>query len=263
MRLPSALLVSLSLSLPLCLPRPAAAGLHIVAQGVEVDHDAGVAQFTVRFDAEPDFWTLDEFGRVADSFQYEIDENWNVPPGLTPEGIDAVVRGDEIRVADALRIRHAGPTTIPDPDPAAGGWGPVRDEVPYWLDGGELRFNARLSSLGDTDGYFAYRLFTTEYGLTIDSLESWVLPPGEEPPPGEVPPPVEEPPGEEPPGSEGPPGGEPPPPSPIPLPPGVAGALITLALLGAMSAARRYSAAGFRATLAFARRPSGSNVRPK
>jgi hypothetical protein len=54
----------------------------------------------------------------------------------------------------------------------------VRDEVPLQWEGNELRFEAPLGALGDDDGYFAYRLFTTEYGLTVSQVESRLLPPG-------------------------------------------------------------------------------------
>jgi hypothetical protein len=158
---------------------PARAGIHIVSDDANVDRSAGVARFHVRFDSAPDLWTVDEFGRVADSFQYEIDGNWNAPLGLPPQGLDSVVRGDEIHVADALRIRDARFGITPDPDPDAGGWGAVKATVPFSLKGSELRFEAPLAAIGDDDGYFAYRLFTTEYGLTSSEVERRLLPPGE------------------------------------------------------------------------------------
>jgi hypothetical protein len=171
----------------LALPAPAGAGVAIVSESAEVDRAAGVARFTLRFDAPPDFRTVDALGRVADSFQYEIDGDWHAPLGLPPEGLDAVVRGDEIHAAGALRIRTAGFDVPPDPDPIAGGWGLVRATVPFDLDGNVLRFEAGLKDIGDDgDGYFAYRVFTTEYGLTTSEVESRLLPPGEEPTPGPV-----------------------------------------------------------------------------
>jgi hypothetical protein len=166
-------------SLALGAGAPVLAGIHIVSEGADVDHSAGIAHFHARFDAAPDLRTVDEFGRVKDSFQYEIDDNWNAPLGLPPQGLDSVVRGDEIHVANALRIRDARFGITPDPDPDAGGWGAVKATVPFTLDGTELRFEAPLAAIGDDDGYFAYRLFTTEYGLTTSEVESRVLPPGE------------------------------------------------------------------------------------
>ena len=191
----------------------AVAGIEIVSESAAVDRDSGNVRFSVVFDESPDFWTLDEFGRVADSFQYEIDADWAAPVGLPAEGLEAVVRGEEIRVADTLRIRDAGLTVTPDSDPVAGGWGAVRAEVPFELDGAELTFTAHLSHLGDDgDGYFAYRLFTTEFGLTTSEIESRLLPPGQEPGPGPV---------------------------PIPLPASLHATAITAALLGCLWLARR------------------------
>lgn len=217
---------------------PAAAGIRVVSERCEIDRAAGVAAFTVRFDAAPDFHTLDEFGRLADSFQYEIDDDPFAPAGLPVDGLDAVVRGDEIHLADALRIRDADFNRDPNPDPAAGGWGDVLAEVPFRLDGNELRFEAAFAAVGDDDGAFAYRLFTTEFGLTTSEVESRVLPPDVEPPPA------------------------PPPPVAIPLPPAVHGAFATLALFAAARLAR-YFVGGLRSTAAFARNPSSSNVNPK
>jgi hypothetical protein len=234
MRCAFALIVSLAIA------AESLGGVVIVSETARVDAAAGVAAFTVVFDARPDFWTVDEFDRVADSFQYEIDDDWKAPPGLPAEGLDTVVRGDEIRIADALRVRDATFGAEPDPDPSSGGWGQVRAEVPFELDGSELRFSVPLAALGDDDGYFAYRLFTTEYGLTTSEVESRLLPPGVEPIPG--------------PGQE---------PAPIPLPPAAPGAVVTLALLGGAWAARRYGAGCLRSTIALARNPSGSKVIPK
>ena len=173
----------------------AVGGIEIVSQSAAVDRDAGVARFSVTFDEAPDFHTSDEFGRLADSFQYEIDGNWRAPIGLPPEGLDRVVRGDEIHVAGRLRIRDASFGVSADPDPDAGGWGAVRAELPFELDGAHLRFDAPLDAIGDEgDGYFAYRLFTTEFGLTTSGVEARLLPPGEEPVPGPVPQPIPAPP---------------------------------------------------------------------
>lgn len=204
MRLLFALVVALGMESA----APTLGGIRVESEKVEVDRAASIARFSVRFDARPDFWTTDEFGRIADSFQYEIDEDWRALPGLPPEGLDAVVRGDEIRVADALRIRAAGLTEQPDPDPVAGGWGAVSAEVPFHLSGRELWFEAPLSAIGDEDGYFAYRLFTTEYGLTTSEVESHVVPPDE---PG---------------------------PSPIPLPPASSGAIVAVIALLALRLVR-------------------------
>jgi hypothetical protein len=167
----------LALLIPLALARSAPAGIRIVSERAEVDFPTRVATFTVTFDAPPDFLTADEFGRPADSFQYEIDNDWRAPAGLPVEGLDSVIRGDEIFLADALRIRDATIDRDPDPDPAAGGWGRILDEVAFDLSGTTLRFETPLASIGDDgDGGFAYRLFTTEFGATTSAAESRVLP---------------------------------------------------------------------------------------
>jgi len=156
------------------LPAPARAGLRIVEQGVSVDATSRRAAFRATFDSPPDLFTRDEFGRLADSFQYEIDADGPASPEAPVGDVDAVVRGDEIDAAGALRVRAAGEGVEPDPDPIAGGWGPVRTAVPFNLDGAELSFEVPLAALGDTDGTFSYRLFTVEFGLTVDQVEGVV-----------------------------------------------------------------------------------------
>ena len=183
---------------------PSIAAIHIESHSVTVDRSRGVARFIARFDARPDLRTVDEFDRVADSFQYEISPDHKAPLGLPPESLSSVIRGDEIRLAGALRIRDAAFDFPPDPDPAAGDWGRITAAVPFTLTDRTLRFEAPLAALGDDDGFFAYRLFTTDYGLTTDEVESRLLPPGEDPDP---------------------------PPTAIPLPPALSAALIATLLL--------------------------------
>lgn len=150
----------------------ARAGIEIVDQSVRVDLPGGIAAFAARFSEEPDLFTKDEFGRLADSFQYEIDADGPVSGETIVGGLEAVVRGDEIHLANALRVRAAGDDVTPDPDPVAGGWGPVRTEIPFDLDGEDLFFEVSLAALGDDDGQFSYRVFTTEFGLTTSQVEA-------------------------------------------------------------------------------------------
>ena len=153
---------------------PALAGLRIVEHGADIDRAARRASFSVLFDAAPDLFTRDEFDRPADSFQYEIDADGPVSAEFPVGSIEAVIRGDEIPFADALRVRAAGDGVEPDPDPVAGGWGRVRAEVPFDLDGPRLTFDVPLEALGDDDGRFAYRLFTVDFGTTVDQVEGVV-----------------------------------------------------------------------------------------
>ena len=157
----------------------------IVGQSAAVDAQRKRASFALHFDKAPDLYTLDSAGRVADSFQYEIDADGPAPGEFPVNDVDAVVRGDEIHAANALRVR-GGFHDAPDPDPLAGGWGPVRTTVPFDLDGRHLTFEVPLEAFGDgaMDGIFSYRVFTTDFGLTTSQVEDSVgaiavpLPPG-------------------------------------------------------------------------------------
>ena len=155
------------------------AGVRIVSEGVVVDRAGDTATFWMKLDGPPDFTTTDEFGRRADSFQYELDVDWAGGPASFPfEDLDAVVRGDEFDLDGdgMLPIRAARPGVEPDPDPRSGGWGRVLASVPLNVDGSELWFEAPLSALGDDDGNFAYRVYTTEFGGTTSVVESMSIP---------------------------------------------------------------------------------------
>lgn len=153
----------------------AAAGIAIVSQSAKLDPSGEAATFTLTFSQSPDFSIADR-GVPTNSFQYEIDAAWTGVAKDKPLGaLSSVVRGDEIRVAHALRIRSAD-LHQPDPDPASGGWGPVRGTVPFQLSGRTLTFTAPLSMLGDDDGVFAYRVFATNTGASAGSIEGHVVP---------------------------------------------------------------------------------------
>src|SRR5262245_61037184 len=86
--------------------------------------------FTIEFNQAPDFSTVDSFGRQANSFQYFIVGDPNLP---YPVNFDAIIRGEEIHITlDTIRIRNSEPGV---PDPVAGGWGAVRGVVPFSLNG--------------------------------------------------------------------------------------------------------------------------------
>ena len=152
-------------------------GLTVLSESAVFDPVAGQVNFTLTFNRAPDFMTVDEFGRQADSFQYYILGDLSLPyPGY----YDSIIRGDEIHIVPGvLRIRDAVPS---DPDPAAGGWGPIRGEVPYRLDGNVLSFSVALSTISEhsVDGRFSYELLLTQFGASTQFIQSQsvVLPSG-------------------------------------------------------------------------------------
>lgn len=125
--------------------------------------------FTIEFNQTPDFFTVDSFGRQANSFQFFITGD----PGLPyPARYDAIIRAEEIHITmDVLRVRNAVP---PDPDPAAGGWGSIRGAVPFSLNGSVLTFSTPLQLISDhsTDGRFAYGLQSYQFGALTRSVNN-------------------------------------------------------------------------------------------
>ncbi len=131
----------------------------------------GPIRFQVPFDHVPDFLTVDQAGRPEDSFQYYIDYD-PTPHADSSTVPGAIVRGDEIHVAAALRIRNALPSST---DPTSGGWGTVRATVPFEMrfdrDGSAvLSFVASWSDLG-ISGPFGWVLDTFHFGTTVGSLK--------------------------------------------------------------------------------------------
>ena len=139
------------------------------AESAMFDPATGNVQFRVVFNQAPDFFTVDSVGRQADSFQYFIFGDPQLPyPGY----FDSIIRGAEVRSpADPLPIRNSVP---PNDDPATGGWGPIRGSVPFSLDGTILTFATPLTLISDhsVDGHFAYRLDTYVFGITTRSIEN-------------------------------------------------------------------------------------------
>lgn len=143
--------------------------LTILAQDVLVDVLDQRVRFTLILNHAPDLATVDAFGRHAESFQYEINPTCTDNIDACPlEDIRAVMRGDEAGAGKLLPIRE-GFGKGSDPDPASGGWGPVKAGVPFTQQGGRVTFTTDFTVLDTTDGVFAYRVFTTEFGST-DSL---------------------------------------------------------------------------------------------
>jgi len=147
----------------------APSALTALSESAVYEPATGLVTFTLAFNRAPDFRTVDEFGRQADSFQYYILGNLSLP---YPAYYDSIIRGEEIHVVPGLlRIRNPLPA---DPDPATGGWGPIRGEVPYRLDANVLTFSVALSTISEhsVDGHFSYELLLTQYGASSQFLQS-------------------------------------------------------------------------------------------
>jgi hypothetical protein len=159
---------------------------HLVEQSVKVDNDAKTATFRLSFDREPRFFQPHDGGGGGDqpdAFQIEVDaDHVQFDRPIQFEDIDAVVRGAEIATSDGagipVRYREpgAGGDGGGDDDINAGGWGAVRAVVPFDIDGATLTFTAPLESLGEDDGRFRYRVFTTEQGATTSEVNAAIIP---------------------------------------------------------------------------------------
>lgn len=128
--------------------------------------------FVMIFSHRPDFRTLDSQGRPQDSFQIFIAFNPATVNPANPQAVDVLVRGDEIHIAHAIRIRDARPAVT---DPAAGGWGVIRGSVPFHVAAqpngtSVLSFSAPFALLGIT-GQFAWALETYNFGAQVDQKQ--------------------------------------------------------------------------------------------
>jgi hypothetical protein len=123
---------------------------------------ASNVDFCLTFNRAPDFFTVDQYDRPADSFQFYVSTDTNKPNLYPARPYASLIRGDEIHVADDIRVRNDSP---PDSDPDAHGWGSLRGSVPYKLNGQTLTFSIPSSVL-NVSGPFGYTLMLTSYGAS-------------------------------------------------------------------------------------------------
>jgi hypothetical protein len=139
--------------------------LRILSQSVAVDDANRTANFTVHFNHAPDF-SVGPGGQV-EAFQYEIDTKTDkfVQP-ISFDDTSTIVRGAEISAGKGLPIRARDGDGGPD----SGGWGPTRGNVPFQLSGSTLSFTSSFDALGEDDGIFRYRIFTTDDGSRTQTV---------------------------------------------------------------------------------------------
>jgi hypothetical protein len=128
--------------------------------------------FDLLFNETPDFTTLDSNGRPQDSFQIFIAYNPATANPSNPQSADVVIRGDEIHIADAIRIRAARP---PVADPNAGGWGAILGVVRFHVKTepngtARLNFSVPFAVLGIT-GQFGWVVETYNFGAQVSQSQ--------------------------------------------------------------------------------------------
>ncbi len=149
---------------------PARAEFALVSQDLTVSRQAAVVDFSLTFNQPPDFRTIDAAGIPVNSFQVEFNGNAALPADMT-----AVVRGDEIHLANAVRVR----SPVGDGGPDSGGWGPITGSVPFSLTGSTVSFAVPGADLGWTGGAWQASTYSLAYGdLTAQqSVSSVPAPP--------------------------------------------------------------------------------------
>lgn len=142
-----------------CVAPAARADFTLVSQDLDLSRKDDAVRFTLTFNQAPDFTTVDAQGRPANSFQVEFDGAVD-PSTQLPTDMTAIVRGDEIHVANGVRVR----TPTGDGGPDSGGWGPVVGTVPFSLTGNTVSFSVPLEDLGWTGGDWSANIFSLNYG---------------------------------------------------------------------------------------------------
>lgn len=134
--------------------------IKVLAHSALYDTDLQQVAFSVTFDRAPDFFTVDQFGRQQDAFQFYLN---TIPSMSYPDGPwERIVRGSEIYVNGDLRIREGWPPA--PPGEPSGGWGVIVDTVPYVLQGTTVTFTYSFTSADTVTGQFTYDLLATYYG---------------------------------------------------------------------------------------------------
>jgi len=136
------------------------------------DPKRGVAAFKIRFAQPPDFFTLDDLGVPATSFQYFVEAGarpsgvgdfYSAAAGEADASSKTLLRGEEIHVDGDLRVRGIVPGWD---EPGSGGWGPIVGAVDYSLVDATLSFEVPLSMLKDAgDGVVWYLLEGYNHGV--------------------------------------------------------------------------------------------------
>ena len=146
----------------------ARADFSLASQSVSIDAAERQAHFTLTFDQKPNFSASDSLGRQADSFQVEFDgkfDGGNAP--FTEDDDTAVVRGEEIHLADALRVR----SPVGNGGSGSGGWGPILTTVPFTVTGDTVAFSVPTADLGWSGGDYRYTVSSYSYGTETASAE--------------------------------------------------------------------------------------------
>lgn len=145
--------------------------LRLVSQGVTPDLLSRQVIFKLVFNQTPDLFTVDHLGRVHQSFQVWYDGSY-VPTGNPPrfpfDGPNTmVIRGPELAFTTGNLIPIRDARGFDGTDPRAGGWGPIRDSVPFELSGQTVRFSVPFASLKETDSNFRTSVYIeNDYGPT-------------------------------------------------------------------------------------------------
>jgi hypothetical protein len=150
--------------------------IEIVSDAVMPDPIGRQTTFQITFNQPPDLFGFDAFGRPNNAFQYFYDsEPEPEPDGIFSGDTVVVIRGPEIRFAHSIPIRDSlNPEGVDFPN--AEGWGLMRDDVDFTLDGPTVRFTVPWKALGETDGKFSYHLIALDRGDLTSSVAATSIP---------------------------------------------------------------------------------------
>lgn len=167
------LTATLSVSFSLSFPSTGRAEFFAKSWSTVNDNSAQTATFEITFNESPDFFTTDNVGRQADSFQIYTDINpfgptdFSDPDQCLPGCVKTLIRGGEIHSSLEMVIRRVDHVYVPTPGDGSGGWGPKIGEVPFLLRDETLSFTVPWAMLATDDGKFYYRLETEEFGAWV------------------------------------------------------------------------------------------------
>ncbi|HSV14833.1 MAG TPA: hypothetical protein VLI90_11270 [Tepidisphaeraceae bacterium] len=156
----------------------ARANFVLLSHHLTVDRTADTASFDLVFNQKPDLHSVDSDGRAINSFQIEFAGDHALDGLPYPQNLTAVIRGEEIHIADAVRIR----APIGDGGPNSGGWGPVIDSEPFTVDQNKVSFSTSIEDLGLRGRTFNYSVYSLESGslTAIEEVHVVPLPPAVE-----------------------------------------------------------------------------------
>ncbi len=137
-----------------------------VIVGASVSTINGAMLFSLLFNHTPDFATVDQFGRPAESFQWYLTDDLKATRPMGGSVADYIMRGDEMGKSGMVRMC----TTAPLGAGCPGGWGLDLGPIPSQWNPQTLALSFSVPLDNFTGNLYAYDVISLKYGAQYDGF---------------------------------------------------------------------------------------------